>query len=187
MSFVSWRMAAVGLLGFASGLPLALTAQAMQAWMGHEGFDYKKIGAFGACGVAVLIEVLWSPLMDRYVPPFLDAGAAGYWSASSPLSASILGMAAVGLKGGVDACGGAVHVHRLLQRQPGHRHRRLPKQTCSNRGDRRRAALPQLAGAVGVHLFRGGLAHVGGLDFLACRVLLMAACMGITVFATFCT
>ena len=33
----AWRLSAILVLGFASGLPLALTGQAMQAWLTMDG------------------------------------------------------------------------------------------------------------------------------------------------------
>jgi PAT family beta-lactamase induction signal transducer AmpG len=38
------RLLAVTVLGFASGLPLALTGQAMQAWLTADGVDLATIG-----------------------------------------------------------------------------------------------------------------------------------------------
>ncbi|PWC15029.1 muropeptide transporter AmpG [Brenneria roseae subsp. americana] len=59
------------LLGFASGLPLALTSGTLQAWMTVENVDLKTIGFFSLVGQAYVFKFLWSPLMDRYTPPFL--------------------------------------------------------------------------------------------------------------------
>jgi len=59
------------LLGFASGLPLALTSGTLQAWMAVENVDIKTIGFFSLVGQAYVFKFLWSPLMDRYTPPFL--------------------------------------------------------------------------------------------------------------------
>ncbi|AIA70104.1 beta-lactamase induction signal transducer [Pectobacterium atrosepticum SCRI1043] len=59
------------LLGFASGLPLALTSGTLQAWMTIENVDLKTIGFFSLVGQAYVFKFLWSPLMDRYTPPFL--------------------------------------------------------------------------------------------------------------------
>ncbi|VTR27914.1 muropeptide transporter [Serratia fonticola] len=58
-------------LGFASGLPLALTSGTLQAWMTVEGLDLKTIGIFSLVGQAYVFKFLWSPFMDRYTPPFL--------------------------------------------------------------------------------------------------------------------
>lgn len=59
------------ILGFASGLPLALTSGTLQAWMTVENVDLKTIGFFSLVGQAYVFKFLWSPMMDRYVPPFL--------------------------------------------------------------------------------------------------------------------
>ncbi|MDR0218860.1 MAG: muropeptide MFS transporter AmpG [Enterobacteriaceae bacterium] len=59
------------LLGFASGLPLALTAGTLQAWMTVEDVDIKTIGFFTLVGQAYVFKFLWAPAMDRYSPSFL--------------------------------------------------------------------------------------------------------------------
>jgi PAT family beta-lactamase induction signal transducer AmpG len=66
-----WRLFAILLLGFASGLPLALTGQAMQAWLTIDGIDLATIGFFGLVGVPYTFKFLWAPLMDRFEPPWL--------------------------------------------------------------------------------------------------------------------
>lgn len=65
------RIAAVTLLGFSSGLPLALTGGTLQAWMAVSGIDLKTIGIFALVGMPYTLKFLWSPLMDRFVPPAL--------------------------------------------------------------------------------------------------------------------
>ncbi|WP_341646731.1 AmpG family muropeptide MFS transporter [Thauera sp. SDU_THAU2] len=67
----SWRLSAILVLGFASGLPLALTGQAMQAWLTVDGVDLATIGFFGLVGVPYTFKFLWAPLMDRFEPPWL--------------------------------------------------------------------------------------------------------------------
>lgn len=59
------------ILGFASGLPLALTSGTLQAWMTVENINLKTIGFFSLVGQAYVFKFLWSPLMDRYTLPFL--------------------------------------------------------------------------------------------------------------------
>lgn len=59
------------MLGFASGLPLALTSGTLQAWMTVENISLKTIGFFSLVGQAYVFKFLWSPVMDRYTPPFL--------------------------------------------------------------------------------------------------------------------
>jgi PAT family beta-lactamase induction signal transducer AmpG len=61
----------VTLLGFASGLPLALTGQAMQAWLSMEGLDIATIGFLSLVGLPYTFKFLWAPLMDRFDLPWL--------------------------------------------------------------------------------------------------------------------
>src|SRR5881394_3476827 len=65
------RLAVVVLLGFASGLPLALTGQAMQAWLGAAGLDVATIGFLSLVGLPYTFKFLWAPLMDRFEVPWL--------------------------------------------------------------------------------------------------------------------
>ena len=65
------RLFAVLFLGFASGLPLALSGQAMQAWLTVDGLDLATIGFLGLVGIPYSFKFLWAPLMDRFDPPFL--------------------------------------------------------------------------------------------------------------------
>ena len=65
------RIGVIMLLGFASGLPLALTGGTLQAWMTVEGVDLKTIGIFTLVGLPYTWKFLWAPFMDRYVPPLL--------------------------------------------------------------------------------------------------------------------
>lgn len=64
-------MTALLFLGFASGFPLLLTSRALQAWMTVEGIDLKSIGLFSLVALPYSLKFLWSPLLDRYVPPLL--------------------------------------------------------------------------------------------------------------------
>ncbi|WP_247646749.1 MFS transporter [Deefgea sp. CFH1-16] len=59
------------LLGFASGLPLALTGSTLQAWLSDAGLDIKTIGWFTLVGQPYTWKFLWSPLVDRFPMPFL--------------------------------------------------------------------------------------------------------------------
>ena len=77
-------MAAVLFLGFASGLPLALSSGTLQAWMTVAGVDIKTIGLFSLVGLPYTVKFLWAPLMDRYAPGFL--GRRRGWIALSQLA-----------------------------------------------------------------------------------------------------
>ena len=69
--FRSRNIAVLSLLGFSSGLPLVLTSGTLQAWMTVDGVDLKSIGIFSLIGLPYTLKFLWSPLMDRFVPPWL--------------------------------------------------------------------------------------------------------------------
>ena len=69
--FRNRRIAVICLLGFSSGLPLALTSGTLQAWMTVSGVDLATIGIFTLVGIPYTWKFVWAPLMDRYVPPFL--------------------------------------------------------------------------------------------------------------------
>ena len=66
-----WRATVVTVLGFASGLPLALTGQAMQAWLSTSGMDIAAIGFLSLVGLPYTFKFLWAPLMDRFDLPWL--------------------------------------------------------------------------------------------------------------------
>ena len=59
------------LLGFSSGLPLALTGATLQAWLTVSGVDLTTIGMFALVGQPYTYKFLWAPLMDRYAVPLL--------------------------------------------------------------------------------------------------------------------
>jgi MFS transporter, PAT family, beta-lactamase induction signal transducer AmpG len=59
------------LLGFSSGLPLALTASTLQAWFTVAGVDILSIGALSLVAQPYVYKFLWAPLMDRFTLPFL--------------------------------------------------------------------------------------------------------------------
>ncbi|BFU89561.1 MAG: muropeptide transporter [Nitrospira sp.] len=67
---VNRRMLVMLPLGFASGLPLALTSGTLQAWLTVEGVDLKTIGIFTMVGLPYTLKFLWAPVMDRVIPPW---------------------------------------------------------------------------------------------------------------------
>src|SRR6187399_3610660 len=66
----SWRTASVALLSFSSGLPLGLVWYAIPDWMRDIGVDIRLVGLITLAQAPWAFQVVWSPLMDRYVPPF---------------------------------------------------------------------------------------------------------------------
>jgi PAT family beta-lactamase induction signal transducer AmpG len=69
--FESRKILALLLIGFSSGLPYFLTNKILQAWMTQEGVNLTAIGLFSLVGLPYSLKFLWSPFMDRFVPPFL--------------------------------------------------------------------------------------------------------------------
>lgn len=67
------------LLGFASGLPLALSAGTLQAWLTVEGLDLKTIGWLTVLGLPYTYKFAWAPLLDRYTLPGHWAGRRRGW------------------------------------------------------------------------------------------------------------
>jgi len=91
--FTNRRVGVMLLLGFSSGLPLALTSGTLQAWLTVDGVDLHTIGLFTLVGLPYTLKFLWSPLMDRFVPPWL--GRRRGWMIATQL-ALMLGIAAMG-------------------------------------------------------------------------------------------
>jgi MFS transporter, PAT family, beta-lactamase induction signal transducer AmpG len=70
--FQSRKMAALFFVGFSSGLPILLVFKTLQSWMSDSGTDLSKIGWYGSLiGFPYAFKFLWSPLLDRFVPPFM--------------------------------------------------------------------------------------------------------------------
>ncbi len=64
------RLLLILALGFASGLPLALTFGTLTFWLAEEGVSKSAIGLFALVGTAYTLKFLWSPLMDQLpLPP----------------------------------------------------------------------------------------------------------------------
>ena len=91
----SRNMLTVLILGFASGLPLALSGGTLQAWMTDEGIDVKTIGVLSLMGLPYNFKFLWSPLIDRFVPPFLGRRRGWILITQILLAAVICGIAAL--------------------------------------------------------------------------------------------
>lgn len=91
--FASRRMAAILLLGFASGLPLYLTNKALQAWMTLEKVDLATIGLFSLVASPYTFKWVWAPLLDWLPFPFLGRRRGWLLVTQVALAASIAWMA----------------------------------------------------------------------------------------------
>jgi PAT family beta-lactamase induction signal transducer AmpG len=92
----SWRTASVSLLSFSSGLPLGLVWIAIPDWLRSIGVDIRVVGLMTLAQAPWSFKVLWSPLMDRYVPPWLGRRRGWAAIAQVALMAATLGLAGVG-------------------------------------------------------------------------------------------
>src|SRR3954469_2181849 len=64
------RVLIVMLLGFSSGLPLALSGSTLQVWMRESGVDLGTIGLLALVGTPYTLKFLWAPLVDALHLPF---------------------------------------------------------------------------------------------------------------------
>ena len=85
-------MAPLLVLGFASGLPLALTSGTLQAWATVEGVPLQQIGFLTLVGTAYTLKFLWAPFVDRYVPPLLGRRRGWMLLTQLLLAAAIMAM-----------------------------------------------------------------------------------------------
>ena len=101
MSLFSWTSLAnprVGVmlpLGFSSGLPLALTAGTLQAWLTVEGVDLHTIGVFSLVGLPYALKFLWSPVMDRFPLPWLGRRRGWIFASQMCLIVGVSAMAGI--------------------------------------------------------------------------------------------
>jgi PAT family beta-lactamase induction signal transducer AmpG len=69
--FLDKRVLIILLLGFSSGLPLALSGSTLLLWMKDVGVDLGTIGLFALVGVPYTIKFLWAPIVDAFQVPVL--------------------------------------------------------------------------------------------------------------------
>lgn len=89
----SRKMSGLLLLGFASGLPLFLTTRTLQLWMKDAEVDVAKITLFGLVSLPYSLKFIWSPLIDRFSPPFLGGRRGWLFLTQIGLVIAILAMA----------------------------------------------------------------------------------------------
>src|SRR5260370_22870872 len=68
--YLQGRVLIVLLLGFSSGLPLALSGSTLLVWMRESGVDIGTIGLFALVGTPYTLKFLWAPLVDALHVPF---------------------------------------------------------------------------------------------------------------------
>ncbi|MBN9049334.1 MAG: MFS transporter [Rhizobiales bacterium] len=70
--YVKPRVLIVLLLGFASGLPLALSGSTLSVWLVERGIDLGTIGLFSLVGLPYTFKFIWAPLIDALDIPVLS-------------------------------------------------------------------------------------------------------------------
>ncbi|NYT63311.1 muropeptide transporter [Alcaligenaceae bacterium] len=90
--YASPRVIPLLVLGFASGLPLALTSGTLQAWATLSGVSLQNIGFLTLIGTAYTLKFLWAPLVDRYAPPVLGRRRSWIFFTQILLGAAIAAM-----------------------------------------------------------------------------------------------
>jgi PAT family beta-lactamase induction signal transducer AmpG len=85
------RMALILVLGFSSGLPLALSFATLSAWMTQDGIDLTSIGLFALVGLPYTLKFLWSPLVDGVSIPWLTRrlGRRRAWMVASQVALAV--------------------------------------------------------------------------------------------------
>src|SRR3954468_14292213 len=80
---LSRRLLFCVLQGFSSGLPLYVLIQLVPGWLRSEGVDLTTIGFLSLATLPYTWKFVWSPLLDRFRPPFL--GRRRGWAVVSQL------------------------------------------------------------------------------------------------------
>src|ERR1700694_2589419 len=70
--YLQRRVLIVLLLGFSSGLPLALSGSTLLIWMRESGVNLGTIGLFALVGPPYTITFLWAPLIHGLDVPLLS-------------------------------------------------------------------------------------------------------------------
>lgn len=77
----------VMLLGFSSGLPLALSGETLRVWMSDRGVDLGTIGLLSLAGLPYTFKFIWAPMVDAWHVPYLGRlGRRRSWLVATQLS-----------------------------------------------------------------------------------------------------
>jgi PAT family beta-lactamase induction signal transducer AmpG len=90
-------------LGFSAGLPFALVAGTMAAWLTRSGVSMSSVGMFAWVGILYAFKFVWAPLVDQVRIPLLTRalGRRRSWMllAQVGVAAALLAMASYGPTG----------------------------------------------------------------------------------------
>jgi PAT family beta-lactamase induction signal transducer AmpG len=97
------RVAAMLFLGFSAGLPFALVAGTLAAWLTRSGVSMSSVGMFAWVGILYAFKFVWAPLVDQVRIPLLTRalGRRRSWMllAQVGVAAALLAMASYGPTG----------------------------------------------------------------------------------------
>ncbi len=60
------RLIIIFILGFSSGLPMALISSTLQAWYAFSGMSVLATGALSLISIPYTYRIFWGPILDRY-------------------------------------------------------------------------------------------------------------------------
>ena len=86
-------LTAITLLGFSSGLPLALSASTLEAWCAVSGLSLKTIGVLKLVAFAYVFKFLWAALVDRYALPGVGRRRSWMFATQVAIIAALVGIA----------------------------------------------------------------------------------------------
>ncbi len=91
------RILSMALLGFSAGIPFLLVFSTLTAWLTEAGVKRASIGFFTWIGITYSIKVVWSPVVDRLILPFITKrmGQRRSWMlfAQAMIASGLVGMA----------------------------------------------------------------------------------------------
>jgi PAT family beta-lactamase induction signal transducer AmpG len=94
------RIVAMLFLGFSAGLPFALVAGTLAAWLTRDGFSMSSVGMFAWVGLLYAFKFIWAPLVDQLHIPFITRlmGRRRSWMLLSQfgIAAALMAMAKIG-------------------------------------------------------------------------------------------
>lgn len=86
--YANRRLLTVLVLGFGSGLPLALSSTTLQAWCAAAGLNLKAIGLLSLAGLPYLWKFIWAPALDCFT--FFNLGRRRGWIFFSQLAIMLI-------------------------------------------------------------------------------------------------
>ncbi len=94
---------ALVLLGFSSGLPQPLVDSTLATWLTKVGYTPAQLVQVGWVTLPFTLKVLWAPLVDRFVPPFLGRRRGWLFACQLAVFAGVVAMAGIDPRDGPGA------------------------------------------------------------------------------------